>query len=276
MTELRIATAALVLLHAAMTWGQAPPELEVLHFDGGSREVAFQAVDLETGAQWAVAPEQLDDRRPPFSTFKIPNLLIALDTGAAESLDHAIDWDPVRRPRAAHWPQGWAQRQTLAQAFRRSTVWYFRDLALAIGGPTYRERLTPFGSGNAEAADGSDLFWLDGSLRISLREQTAFLAALLRGELPVSSRAVEALTEVSRQAERDGHVLHGKTGAGPRDPEHFDGPFRGWLVGWVARPDRAPVVYALFVDGPDWDSIARFRRGAAEQLLIDAGLWPRG
>lgn len=270
-TGVRFAVAALILVAARVAVAGEPV---LLSLEDAEREVTFHAVDLASGAAWVVAPERLDLRRPPFSTFKIPNLLIALDTGVAPALDHALDWDPERRPDSAFWPADWAQRQTLASAFRRSAVWYFRDLALAIGGPTYRERLTRFGYGNAAAPDGSDLFWLDGTLSISPREQTAFLAALLRGELPVSDRALAALREVARLDARGGDVLYGKTGAGPLDGEDFDGPFRGWLVGWVERRERAPVVYALFVDGPDWASIGRFRREAAEQLLHDAGVWP--
>nr|WP_240955969.1 penicillin-binding transpeptidase domain-containing protein [Wenzhouxiangella sp. XN79A] len=218
--------------------------------------------------------DALDVRRPPFSTFKIPNLLIALDTGAARALDHEIAWDPARRPAAAHWPDDWARDQTLASAFRRSAVWYFQDLAEEVGGPRYRERLAAFAYGNASAPDGSDTFWLDGTLRISVREQVDFLAALLRGDLPVSDHAFDALREAARLGERGEYRLYGKTGAGPVAPGDFDGAFRGWLVGWIEAPDRAPAVYALFVVGPDWRSIARFRREEAERLLAAAGLWP--
>lgn len=274
-SSLRPGLAALVLLAARAVAADAGSieSLTELEFEDAEREVGFLAVDLDSGQQWAVAPDTLDLRRPPFSTFKIPNLLLALDTGAAESLDHRIEWSPERRPAGDHWPRDWARDQTLASAFRRSAVWYFRDLALAIGGPTYRERLSDFAYGNAAAADGSDLFWLDGTLQISLREQTNFLTNLLRGELAVSKDAFDALATVARLDERNGHILYGKTGAGPLDPDDFDGAFRGWLVGWVERPDASPVVYALFVDGPDWGSIARFRREAAESLLRQAGVW---
>jgi beta-lactamase class D len=277
MTEpsLRSGLAALLLVVAPVVAADAGPgePLTELEFDDPQRQVGFLAVDLDTGQQWAVAPDTLDARRPPFSTFKIPNLLIALDTGVAASLEQGFEWDPERRPAGEHWPEAWAQDQTLATAFRRSVVWVFRDLALMIGGPVYRDRLAAFGYGNAAAPDGSDLFWLDGTLSISLREQTDFLAALLRDELPVSKSAVDALAEVARLDQHNGLALYGKTGAGPLDGDDFDGAFRGWLVGWVERPDRAPVVYALFVDGPNWDAIASFRREASVSLLRQAGVW---
>lgn len=276
MTERRARCALIALALISAPWGAvaAAPEPRRLQFEDPAREVVFLARDLDTGTQWAVAPEALDVRQVPYSTFKIPNLLIALDSGAAKSLDDRVDWDPDRRPAGEHWPAGWAQPQTLASAFRRSAVWYFRDLALAIGGPTYRERLAAFEYGNAAAPDGSDLFWLDGTLAISVREQVEFLARLVRGELPVEPASIAALREVARLDERSGHVLYGKTGAGPAVAGDFDGRFRGWLVGWIERPERAPVAFALFATAPDWASIARFRREAAEQLLGDAGVWP--
>ena len=36
-------------------------------------------------------------RHTPWSTFKMPNLIIALETGTAPSLDYALPWDPVRQ-----------------------------------------------------------------------------------------------------------------------------------------------------------------------------------
>ncbi len=281
MTERRVRSALAALgmtiamvATSGMAVTAAETDLTQLAFEDASREVVFLAMEVDGGRQWAVAPDALDHRRAPFSTFKIPNLLIALETGAAPSPDHRIEWDPDRRPAEDYWPAAWAQSQTLASAFRRSAVWYFRDLALIIGGPTYRDRLAAFDYGNGAAPDGSDLFWLDGTLAISVREQVEFLARLVRGDLPVEPESVNALRSVARLDERSDHVLYGKTGAGPTEPGNFDGPFRGWLVGWVDRPGRAPVVYALFATAPDWASIARFRRVTAEALLTDAGAWP--
>lgn len=274
----RLAT-SLLLVAVAFQARATGTEAHRLDFGDATRDVYFLALDLESGARWwAVSEgrddESLDRRWPPFSTFKIPNLLIALDTGTAASLEHTIDWNPASRPVGDHWPADWAQAQTLRSAFRRSAVWYFRDLALEIGGLTYRDRLRAFGYGNAAAPDDSDLFWLDGTLRISVREQVDFLASLLRGALPVSEAARSALSEAARLDARGGHVLFGKTGAGPAEGGHMNGAFRGWLVGWVERSGGGPVVFALFVEGPSWASIARFRREAAERLLIESGVWP--
>ncbi|NHA15764.1 class D beta-lactamase [Thioalkalivibrio sp. XN279] len=238
------------------------------------REAIFYAIDLADGRHYAWALERADEPHTPYSTFKIPNLLIALETGVAGSVDDLRQRDPERRPAEPWWSEAWREDQTLAQAFRRSTVWYFRDLALEVGGPRYREMLRAFDYGNAMAPDDNDTLWLIGPLAISPREQAEFIVRLVQGELPLRPENVMALEEVSLLEARDGCRLHGKTGSGPVDGGDMDGPFEGWLVGWVDCAGTAPVAYALFVRGPSYASIAQFRGGMARSFLRRVGAWP--
>jgi beta-lactamase class D len=238
------------------------------------RDAIFYAIDLEDGRRYAWAPERADERHTPYSTFKIPNFLIALETGVAGSVDEIRQRDPGRRPAQPWWSEAWREDQDLAQAFRRSTVWYFQELALQVGGPRYREMLRAFSYGNAMAPDDDDRFWLVGPLAISPREQAEFIVRLVQGDLPLRPETVAALREVSLLEERDGHRLHGKTGSGPVAGGDMDGPFAGWLVGWVERPDAAPVAYALYVRGPRFEAIAAFRGEMARSFLRRIGAWP--
>lgn len=195
-------------------------------------------------------------------------------SACCDSSDYKIHWDSVRRPRQSYWPADWAQDQTLKSAFLRSAAWYYQELALKIKGPRYRQYLTRFGYGNAKVADGDDAFWLGGSLRISPIEQVRFIGRLLGGELGVSQRTLAALDEVSLQQARLGYEFHGKTGSGPIKPGDFDGPFEGWLVGYVRRPNAAPISYALYASGPSYSAIRDFRPQFAQRLLQDIGAWP--
>lgn len=125
-------------------------------------DVTFCAFDLVAETITALNAENLDERHAPWSSFKIPNLIIALETGAARDLDHERLWDPARRPAAPYWPSAWRQDQTLRTAYQRSVPWYFQDVALEVGAEPYRSALTKYGYGNAEMPDNDDGFWLGG------------------------------------------------------------------------------------------------------------------
>lgn len=228
--------------------------------------------DLENGMVYAVHPERVDDRHPPFSSFKIPNLLIALETGTVPDLSAPLPYDPVRRPAASYWPSDWAQDQTLKSAFQRSTAWAFQDLALQIGDEAYHGYLSYLGYGN-EKAQG-DAFWLDRSLQISPKEQVDMLRKLLTEQLEFAPLHVEMLREAAQLKEKNGFVFYGKTGAGPVTSGEFDGPFEGWFVGWLERPSQAPVLFALWTKGPSFEAIKAYRREATEKILEQAGYLP--
>lgn len=242
----------------------------------GQRDVSFLAIDLESDARCVLEGSDLDSRHAPWSTFKIPNLLIALETGIAADLSAARAWNQTRRPPQNYWPDAWRQDHTLETAFQKSAVWYFRDLALDVGTDTYRTFLDAWSYGNAEVVQGADDFWLNLGLEISAEEQVAFLRALLTGRLGVSSAAIAALTEASAAEASGGLTLHGKTGAGTVERGNFDGDFEGWYVGWVDRPDRAPAVFALYARADSFAAIRDFRKAFAAELLTRCDLLPDG
>lgn len=235
------------------------------------RDVVFYAEDLESGERYAYQRKRIEERHTPFSSFKIPNLLIALETGVAESLDHSIAYDPTRRPSESYWPDDWKQDLTLGKAFQVSAAWYFQELALRIGTPAYRGYLEHFGYGASDFAEGSDSFWLDGTLKVSPKEQATFLRRLLVGQLEVSPHNMTLLSKVSGLGSLGTGALHGKTGAGPLTHGAYDGPFEGWLVGWLERPGRKSVVFAVWASAPNFEALKAFRQETAERLLRRCG-----
>ena len=220
---------------------------------------------------WVLVDSRLDSRHTPWSSFKVPNLLIALESGIAADLGAPRRWNPARRPAAPHWPAEWRRDQSLGEAFRHSTVWYFQDLARQVGTAHYRATLRGWDYGNATVVEGSDRFWLDGTLRISVREQVDFLAALLEGSLGVAPDSLAALEATSLAGTSPGLSLHGKTGAGPR-PSGAE----GWYVGFLRRDGAPPVAFALYTTAPNFAALRDFRRDAALRLLRAAGLLPAG
>lgn len=242
----------------------------------GPRQADFLAFDLRTGARCRLAGSDLEARHAPWSTFKIPNLLIALETGAASGLDHWRDWDARRRPAPSYWPADWRQGQSLDTAFRRSAVWYFQDIALEVGAAAYRDRLGAWDYGNAAVPDGSDDFWLTGPLAISVAEQVGFVARLVSGDLGLAQGRLDALSAASASGSAGGVTLHGKTGSGPVVPGDFSGGFEGWYVGWLTRAGTEPVAFALYARGSSYAAIRDFRRGFAIAMLAACGHLPDG
>ncbi|WP_375551499.1 MULTISPECIES: penicillin-binding transpeptidase domain-containing protein [Rhodophyticola] len=240
----------------------------------GTREVSFLARDLETDTDYVLEGSDLSLRHPPWSTFKIPNLLIALETGAAASLETPYIWDRARRPARGFWPPAWRQDQTLGTAFQRSAVWVFRDIAGEVGTGRYRQRLGEWGYGNASVPDGSDDFWLGDTLQISVSEQVAFLERFFAGTLGLSVATSDALISVSRAGTFGPATLHGKTGSGPVIRGDMSGPFEGWYTGFVLRPDAEPVVFSLYTRADSYAELESFRQDFAIHLLQTADLLP--
>ncbi|HEY0892141.1 MAG TPA: hypothetical protein VGE32_03720 [Cellvibrio sp.] len=64
----------------------------------GTRKVTFLAVDLNNNHCWAMNESGMNQRHSPYSSFKIPHTLIALETGAVKSIDERIEWDQKNIP----------------------------------------------------------------------------------------------------------------------------------------------------------------------------------
>ncbi len=233
-------------------------------------EIAFCALDINTNSRSIVNEHLVGRRFAPWSTFKIPNLIIALEAGIATGLNHWRGWDQQRRPAADYWPQVWQQDQTLASAFKRSAVWYFQDIAQEVGPEQYRYHLRRFGYGNASVPVDSDDFWLGGSLAISPCEQTQFLKQAVAGHLNLSAETEDALRTVSRLRAADGYTVYGKTGSG----RLAQGEFEGWLVGWIEHERRPTATFALYLRAPDYQTLESSRFETALALLRTAGHWP--
>lgn len=240
-------------------------------FFAGNKTVVYLE-DLETGQSFTINGAQVDKRHPPFSSFKIPNFLIALETEVVTGPEELLPYDAQRRPRQDYWPEDWAQDQTLTSAFQRSAAWAFQDLALRVGEQAYQGYLEHFRYGNEQCR--GDAFWLDGSLEISAREQVEFLRMLLTQQLEISPLHLQALKDAAEQKTTKEYALYAKTGSGSMNPPAVSGPFQGWYVGWLERRQKKPVVFALYTQGPSFDAIRDYRRAATLSALRLSGLLP--
>ena len=169
-------------------------------------------------------PTRADQEFLPASTFKIPNSLIALETGVIADEREVLKWDGQKRS-----VPEWNKDHDMRSAIAVSAVWFYQELARRVGAKRMQEWIDRIGYGNRDLSGGIDQFWLTGGLRITARQQIEFLRRLYADELPFSARTrriVKDILVLERTAE---YVLRGKTGlAGAR-------PAGGWLVRGMGR-----------------------------------------
>ena len=209
-------------------------------FDQAGVTGTFVVHDVATGEYVGHDRQRAAIRYVPASTYKIPNSLIGLATGAVSSVDEVLPYGggPTYLPQ-------WARDMPLREAIRISNVPVYKELARRIGMPRMREGLRRLDYGNMDAGSVIDAFWLDGPLKISALEQTRFLGRLAQGKLPFPKAAMAAVREIVRQ---DDHAnLYAKTGWYMPDDRKNQ---IGWWVGWVEK-DGKVYAFALNVDITD-------------------------
>ncbi len=188
------------------------------------------------------SPDLVDRRFIPASTFKIPNSLIGLETGVITGIDFMLPWDGVSRTIEA-----WNQDHDLTSALAYSVVPYYQEVARRIGRERMAEWVTRLDYGNADIGDRVDVFWLEGPMAISAREQVAFIERLTSGELPVSEQTFETLRTALPSRPLEDSIVRAKTGTYVGDETSH-----AWLVGWVERAGAVTGQFALLLQGqPD-------------------------
>lgn len=203
----------------------------------------FVLYGLETERYTVYNEEQSRKRLSPCSTFKIPNSLIGLETGAVDKEDVFT----LKKWNGTHYDfPYWNHDHTLASATKESVVWYFRELASDIGAARMQNYLQAIDYGNQDISGGLTQFWLGSSLQISAREQVRFLTRLERGELPFSPDTRSIVYKNITVAEKNGVTLMGKTGSRLQDG-HWT---LGWFVGLVKKPGET-YAFATNIEGAD-------------------------
>jgi beta-lactamase class D len=243
-------TAAILagLAPSAAEVAQAPrvemqPDLGDLFSDADTAGT-FAVLDL-AGSRIVVSDrERAETAFLPASTFKIPNALIALETGVAADADNpTFPWDRVVREFDA-----WNQDHTLRSAIKVSSVPTFQEIARRIGPERMQRYVTEFNYGNRDIGDGPiDMFWLTGALRISAFQQIDFLKKLYRGELPASKQNQETVRDIIYLETSEFGTIRGKTGAVGIGVSSGSKASLGWLVGWLEHGTKA-YIFAMNID----------------------------
>ena len=223
----------------------------------------FVMYDLKKDAWTVYNPDRCQTRFIPASTFKIPNSLIALETGVVADKDFTLKWDGKDRGRSA-----WNRDHSLQTAFQVSAVWYYQEVARRIGEKRMRAYLTKFGYGNQDIGGGIDQFWLTGQLAISPEEQVTFLKKLYHNKLPLARRTMDTVKDMMLVQDTLGYQLRGKTGwADPADKNI------GWFVGYLEQNANVYFFATNVESGPKApDNFAPARRTITENILREMNL----
>jgi len=202
----------------------------------------------------------------PASTYKIVNSLIALETGVVEDDQTMFYWDGTPRRM-----KSWEADLTLREAFLRSCVPCYQQIARSIGHERMNQHLAQFGYGNMDVGpENIDLFWLEGDSRISQKEQVDFLEKLHNEELGVKETSYSIMKKLMWLDDTESSTLYGKTGWSIRD-----GFNNGWFVGYVEQQGN-PVYFATNVvpgEAFNMDEFGRVRLEVTKSALSKLGVW---
>lgn len=170
----------------------------------------------------------------PASTFKIINLLIALETKTIASENDIVKWpgstDTLKydyRPNIYH-------DITVKEAFEVSAGWAFIELAKKIGKDNYKKYLTLCHYGNINLSQTDPDFWNFGAFGISPINQVEFLKKLYEEKLLFSKRNIDIVKKVMITEQNDDYTIHSKTGWTRENDINT-----GWWVGYIENKNGA-------------------------------------
>ncbi len=165
----------------------------------------------------------------PASTYKIPNSIIGLETKEVKDQNSIFKWNGEKRMF-----KSWEADLTLRQAFQRSCVPCYQEVARKVGVKRMNVYLEKLQYGNI-TVDATNLenFWLTGNATITQFQQIDFLKRFQQESLPISNRTSTIVKEIMILKETENYVLRGKTGWSIEGDQH-----NGWFVGYVENGDQ--------------------------------------
>jgi len=174
----------------------------------------------------------------PASTYKIPNSIIGLETKEVTDQNTIFKWNGKKRMF-----KSWEADLTLYQAFQRSCVPCFQEVARKIGVKRMNHYIEKFQYGTIKV-DSANLenFWLTGKATITQFQQIDFLKRFQQEILPISKRTSAIVKEIMILKETENYVLRGKTGWSIDNDHH-----NGWFVGYIESNDQL-VFFATNVE----------------------------
>lgn len=165
----------------------------------------------------------------PASTYKIPNSLIALETGIMANDSVLIKWDGKKK-----YLKVWEQDMIFRQAFHLSCVPCYQAIARKVGVKRMRTLIDQLKFGQMVFDSTTiDQFWLRGKSRVTPFEQVDFLTRFSESKLPISPRTEKIMKRMMIRKQTPDYTLRGKTGL-----SNENGQYNGWFVGYVETKEN--------------------------------------
>ncbi len=204
----------------------------------------------------------------PASTFKIINLLIALETKTVKDENEIVKWvgktDTLKygyRPEIYH-------DMSVKEAFEVSAGWVFIELAKKIGKENYKEYLTACKYGNLNLSEKNEDFWNFGNFAISPINQVEFIKNLYEGKLPFSKRNIETVKRVMISDETNNYTIRAKTGWTRENNINT-----GWWVGYLEANNNTYYFATLLLQNRknNRDDFGSCRKEITKKIFNDLG-----
>lgn len=186
----------------------------------------------------------------PASTFKIPNSIIALESGVVDNDSTLFKWDGNTR-----YLKIWEQDLIFRDAFQLSCVPCYQEIARKIGKKRMNQYLFQLEYGNMKVDSKSiDNFWLEGDSRISQFQQIDFLKRFQKLELPITERTERMMKRIMIIEDNENYTLSGKTGWSISNENN-----NGWFVGYVNTKNKV-YFFATNVEPKEQFSMKNFSK----------------
>lgn len=221
-------------------YSQTKPEIEQTvnfkqHFDNLGVNGSIIIYDLDRDRFYEHNPSRNSTAFLPASTYKIPNSLIALETGVIKDDVAVLTWDGIERGLPDSPIKEWNQDLNIRLAFKYSAVWFYQVLARRIGHQRMQDFVNQiqYGNQNIGTEEDIDRFWLSGELRITPQEEIDFLRRLYQNDLPFDRRTIDLVKDIMIAEQTPDYVLRAKTGWAASVTPNI-----GWYVGYLEQNDN--------------------------------------
>jgi beta-lactamase class D len=227
------------------------------------------AIFDKNNQQWILTDtESVNNEYLPASTFKIINLLIALETKTIKDENEIVNWvgktDTIKygyRPEIYH-------DMPVREAFEVSAGWVFIELAKKIGKENYKKYLSACNYGNLNLSENNNDFWNFGSFAISPINQVEFIRNLYEEKLPFSKRNMEIVKRVMISEEANDFTIRAKTGWTRENNINT-----GWWVGYLEANNNTYFFSTLLLQDRknNRDDFGSCRKEITRQIFNDLG-----